>query len=232
MSSTTSSMREQHRGHHYFLFDQEQQQQLHNSPSTVNPCFIPGGRNSPAMNGTPHHTDRTSPQLAEEPANRHLALPREPSDRARQYFELEKGEAIPGLLHTVSITTLLVWTSHHLLLSSTVYEEMVRGAHAIPQVTTSHNQPPPPPPPPPPHSQQYLERQRRVLQQPTDPLNSSDNHYVNPRPGVSLINPDHKTVERMKRLGLDPESQTPSTPKEYSEPKFIVPHQYQIVVNK
>lgn len=85
MSSTTSSMREQHRGHHYFLFEQEQAQ---NSQPTVNPCFVPGGRNSP------YHTDRTAPQLAEESASRHLALSRDQSDRARQYFELEKGETI------------------------------------------------------------------------------------------------------------------------------------------
>ena len=86
MSSTSSSMREQHRGHHYFLFEQDQ---LHNSQPTVNPCFVPGGSNSP------YHTGMTAAQLVEESTSRHLVLPRDQSDRARQYFELEKGETIP-----------------------------------------------------------------------------------------------------------------------------------------
>ena len=88
----------------------------------------------------------------------------------------------------------------------------------------------PQPPPPPPHSQQYQQRQHRQLVQPTPARlphsPSMDTHYVNPKPNISLINPDHQTVEHMKRLGLEPNRQLTPTIDDHSEPRFCIPYQY------
>ena len=92
VSSTSSSMKEQQNGHHYFLFEQQQQQQ---SQAAESSSFV-SGRNSSSSNGlVSHYQDRHHfpVELAQyDPNSRHLALPRGQQDKARQYFELEKGE--------------------------------------------------------------------------------------------------------------------------------------------
>ena len=97
VSSHSSSVEQQNDGRHYFLFEQQQEVRQHEARDPSHHYFQLDKNLAGQAEGGHYRNSNQPPGggvrdvMSQASASGHLTLPRGQLERARQYFELEKG---------------------------------------------------------------------------------------------------------------------------------------------